>query len=855
MAPLAQAYVRIRPQLSEAEVRASAARAGEQAGAVMGRSMSSGLSRSVKAFAGLGAATGLIEAGRKVMEFADQFEGARARVETNTENIGASFAAVQKPLGALDSRMSAFGFTITDTENSFAQLVTATRSPVKALKDVALAADIARGRHISLDAATQILMRVETGHVAMLGRLGIATHDVSGKIFTQAQVLDALAQAYGGNAAKFAGTFAGKQAAARAEIQQSATEIGVALLPALSDLANVLAHDVLPPIASTAQWLDRNRKTVEPLVKAVLIAGAAWKFYALWTRVARRETELFAGTRLAGAVGPAAGAGRAGTTPLAATSSLKPVPVFVTNWMQIAAAGIGGGAAVGGAAAGGAAAAGVEAGAAGTAIGASMAKNLDTPLLNLASKAGFAAASIGTMGVAALGIVNFIKNPKSLGFPMGFNTDLGPGRNKVVGGAPARYFDPKGNAFSDPDLKHAIVDTNRLTASTNTLKTTANALSSAETNLGASLRRTASQMEGHVAHALALRSAQDGLRQAMHDAAQTAADNGKALRGNSDAALANRDAMRNQVSQIFAVIDAMKARGATDQAQSSMIDVLTQAVELNAIKMYGDKAAVDAFLRSVGLIPGEVANAINAVAALDAMTAAKTDLPGRDVKAGGAGRAGAAEAAAAAKKQGADVAASFNTGFSPVVSKGAESAAKAAATKFADMMKSDLQTIRDSISSTVASLRSFAAFNPSGTDTLGASGANTDFIAQKREKAQKLEQFAKLYGRLVKAGLNADDLHEFVGLGPDAIPAMEALLAAGKAGIKQENKLDKRINKADLQVAREDAAAQNLGLIHKDLQQLPPKLRREFIHALKQLQILTDVNALDHANGVKIMAH
>lgn len=61
--------------------------------------------------------------------------------------------------------------------------------------------------------------------------------------------------------------------------------------------------------------------------------------------------------------------------------------------------------------------------------------------------------SFAAVAAGALGIANFISNPKSLGFPMGFNQDIGPGKKRVAG---VTYYDKNGNAYTDPGLKHSL---------------------------------------------------------------------------------------------------------------------------------------------------------------------------------------------------------------------------------------------------------------------------------------------------------------------------------------------------------------------------------------------------------------
>jgi hypothetical protein len=172
---------------------------------------------------------------------ADRFEVSRARLETALTNLGSSFEAVKPKVTGLDSTMEKLGFTNADTENSLARLLPAVKDTGKSIELMGLAADIARGRHMDLESATQLLVKVETGHVALLGRLGINTKDANGALISQEEAVKRLTAMYGGNASAYTQTFAGKVAILRTEAEDLAKNIGLALIPVIERLVSVLA--------------------------------------------------------------------------------------------------------------------------------------------------------------------------------------------------------------------------------------------------------------------------------------------------------------------------------------------------------------------------------------------------------------------------------------------------------------------------------------------------------------------------------------------------------------------------------------------------------------------------------------
>jgi phage-related protein len=195
-----------------------------------------------------GAAAGI---GAEAVHLADNFELAHARLETAVKNLGGTFEQIKTPLGDAEGKLEKFGFTNAEVENAVARLAPATKDAGAAIADMSLAADIARGRHISLEDATQILVKVQTGHVALLGRLGIATKDATGHTISNEEAMKRLAAMYGGNASASAQTFAGKMQAVKAQAEDLGVKLGQALIPIIQKVISVITNVVT--------WLEKHR--------------------------------------------------------------------------------------------------------------------------------------------------------------------------------------------------------------------------------------------------------------------------------------------------------------------------------------------------------------------------------------------------------------------------------------------------------------------------------------------------------------------------------------------------------------------------------------------------------------------
>lgn len=226
---------------------------------------------------GKAAFLGIVTSGAAVaamsVHLADDFEKSHARLVGAITNAGGNFDEFSKRIGDTESKMEAFGHTNADVESALAPLVNATHDTSKALGEMQLAADIAAGRNISLSDATAILTKVATGHVALLGRLGINTKDATGKTIDQTEAVKRLSAMYGGDAQRTAETFAGKTEALKTRLEDVGKNIGMALIPILEQLAST--------VESVISWFQKHSDVA--LALAAVIGGALTGAIAAWT--------------------------------------------------------------------------------------------------------------------------------------------------------------------------------------------------------------------------------------------------------------------------------------------------------------------------------------------------------------------------------------------------------------------------------------------------------------------------------------------------------------------------------------------------------------------------------------------
>lgn len=121
-------------------------------------------------------------------------------------------------------------------QDSFSSLVRTTGDVGKALDSMSLAADLARGRNISLEAATALVTKAELGKAGALTRAGIALGDAK----TATELLAVLQDKYAGSAEAYGETSAGAHDRFRVAVENLSEKVGSVLLPALTVWANHL---------------------------------------------------------------------------------------------------------------------------------------------------------------------------------------------------------------------------------------------------------------------------------------------------------------------------------------------------------------------------------------------------------------------------------------------------------------------------------------------------------------------------------------------------------------------------------------------------------------------------------------
>lgn len=262
-----ETYVIVRPEVAgfapalESQVVAQSRKAGVAAGAAAGEGFGRSFRQTLKTGALLLGITGAFEAVRKSVEATGEHQAAIALLQRGVENVGAAYKVQGQDLEDLIRKQAlATGFIDEDLYPAFTRLVTATDDTRKSLKDLGLAEDIARQRHIGVTVAALALAKAEQGSVTSLQRLGVILPGYA-KNLDRAQraalALTLVQERFGGSAAAFATTGAGQFARLGEAVHVLEEAVGGAILPSIEAVATATAN-----WTSNSANLERVERTV-----------------------------------------------------------------------------------------------------------------------------------------------------------------------------------------------------------------------------------------------------------------------------------------------------------------------------------------------------------------------------------------------------------------------------------------------------------------------------------------------------------------------------------------------------------------------------------------------------------------
>jgi hypothetical protein len=184
------------------------------------------------------------------------------------DNVGEGFAMPQVNQFIDDLRF-ATGVTDDQLRPAFQRLVTATRDVTKAQELLSLALDVSVGTGKSLESVSLALAKAATGQVSALRRLGVPLSDAAVKSGDLSAITRELTQAFGGQAAAAASTFAGELARIRDGFEELIEAFGTGFISAF-DQAEGKVNSFAQALRDAQPEMESAGKSLGSVAEAIL---------------------------------------------------------------------------------------------------------------------------------------------------------------------------------------------------------------------------------------------------------------------------------------------------------------------------------------------------------------------------------------------------------------------------------------------------------------------------------------------------------------------------------------------------------------------------------------------------------
>jgi hypothetical protein len=228
------------------------------------------------AFAGF-AALGIKEA--------NESEQALNKLGQTMSNLGINTEANRSQIEKLTDSYEKLGFGNEEAASGFNKLLVATGSVTESQNLLALSADFARVKNMSLEEASATLARASAGNAKAFKEMGITLDSTIPKSEAVAKAMDELQGKIGGQAVNATKTFKVQLLILKEEVGSIAEKIGGALLPILKNMVEF--------ISSAIDFISRNAKVFAILGGAVVLVTVALASYNATVKVVTAVTKAW----------------------------------------------------------------------------------------------------------------------------------------------------------------------------------------------------------------------------------------------------------------------------------------------------------------------------------------------------------------------------------------------------------------------------------------------------------------------------------------------------------------------------------------------------------------------------------
>ncbi len=215
------------------------------------------------------ASAAMLKFGADSVAAAKESEAAMARVQKNLEAVGLDYEQYAAQIDKASQAAAKKGFDDEDAAESASRLAQKNKDVAEGIKLSSLAMDVARARNMSLESATNLVIKAQMGQAGAVRRLGI---DIDKSANSQ-QILAALQQKFAGQADAYAKTGAGAADRLKVSWQNFQESVGQKLIPVIAKL--------MQKMADFSDWLTTNWPRIWAQVKSKAEPILAW----LWPRV------------------------------------------------------------------------------------------------------------------------------------------------------------------------------------------------------------------------------------------------------------------------------------------------------------------------------------------------------------------------------------------------------------------------------------------------------------------------------------------------------------------------------------------------------------------------------------------
>jgi hypothetical protein len=199
---------------------------------------------------------------------------------------GLNTAGTRKEIDELSSSFVKLGFDDEAAASSMQILIQTTGDLAKSKDLLAMSADLARAKTISLESASQMLVRANMGAGKVFKQFGIVLDTTLPKAEATAKAMQELKEKLSGQAQKATETFAVQLQILKERFNNAAQALGEVLIPYLKTLFDKINEGI--------EFVKRNSTAFKIFGGIVLVVGIALASYAITLKVITAATKAYA---------------------------------------------------------------------------------------------------------------------------------------------------------------------------------------------------------------------------------------------------------------------------------------------------------------------------------------------------------------------------------------------------------------------------------------------------------------------------------------------------------------------------------------------------------------------------------